>query len=100
SPPPAAKGAPPEPPPPLPHQRPPGPPPPDGQRMPPPPPIPGAVPPRTQGTRPLPHDIRETTLPPSLTASLARLAGREPPKSPEPARDPMPPPPQRSRSEA
>lgn len=97
----AAKGAPPEPPPPLPHQRPPGGPPLDGQRMPPPPPIPAAMPPRTQGTRPLPHAVRETTLPPSLTASLARLAGREPPKSSEPPRDPPPPPsPQRSRSDA
>lgn len=96
----AGKGAPPGPPPPLPHERPPGGPPPlDGQRMPPPPPIPGPLPSRTQGTRPLPHAVRETTLPPSLTASLARLAGREPPKS-EPPRDPGPPPPQRSRSDA
>ncbi|HWV83643.1 MAG TPA: EAL domain-containing protein [Hyphomicrobiaceae bacterium] len=97
-PPAAAKGAPPEPPPPLPHQRPPSPPPLDGQRTPPPPPIPGPLPPRTQGTRPLPHAVRETTLPPSLTASLARLAGREPPKSPEPPREAASPPPQRSRS--
>ncbi len=92
----APNGALPEPPP-MPHeQRPPGPPPHDGQRMP--PPIPGPVPsPRTQGTRPLPHTIRETTLPASLTASLARLAGRDPHRAPEPPREPVPPPPERNR---
>ncbi len=93
----AANGGPREPAPPLPHQRPTGPPPLDGQRMPQPPPVPGNVPPHTQGNRPLPHAVRETTLPASLTASLARLAGREPPRSPEPPRDAVPPP-ERSRS--
>ena len=95
----APNGAPPGSPQPMPHeQRPPGPPPShDGQRMP--PPIPGPVPsPRTQGTRPLPHTIRETTLPASLTASLARLAGREPQRTAEPPpREPVPPPPERNR---
>jgi diguanylate cyclase (GGDEF)-like protein/PAS domain S-box-containing protein len=92
-PPPTANGAPPMappgPPPPLPHQRASHPPPHEGQRMPP-PPLNGAVP-RTQSNRPLPHTMRETTLPPSLTASLARLAGREPPRPPEPPLDDAPP---------
>jgi diguanylate cyclase (GGDEF)-like protein/PAS domain S-box-containing protein len=92
-PPPASlNGAPPEPPPLLPHQRSAGPPSDDGRPMPPPPPIVSGTPPRTQGSRPLPHTVRETTLPPSLSASLARLAGREPPRGPEPPRDATPPP--------
>ncbi|MFN3744661.1 MAG: hypothetical protein ACK4TL_08150 [Hyphomicrobiaceae bacterium] len=100
-PPPAGKnGAPPEPPPLLPHQRSAGPPPDEGQRTPPPPPpIPSATPTRTQAARPLPHTVRETTLPPSLSASLARLAGREPHRGPEPPRDATPPP-ERKRSGA
>jgi hypothetical protein len=54
--------------------------------------------PRTIGNRPLPHTVRETTLPAALSASLARLAGREPPRPPEPPKAPAPP--DRERSEA
>ncbi|MBN9262262.1 MAG: hypothetical protein J0J14_15580 [Hyphomicrobium sp.] len=67
------------------------PPPSEGQRMPPPPLMPNGAAPRTQGNRPLPHTMRETTLPPSLTASLARLAGRDPARAPEPPLDDAPP---------
>jgi diguanylate cyclase (GGDEF)-like protein len=86
------------PPPLLPHQR--GSPPPlDGKGPPLPPPMAGNGAPRTIGNRPLPHTVRETTLPAALSASLARLAGREPPRSPpEPPAAPAPP--DRERSEA
>ncbi len=60
------------------------------------PPPPGANgAPRTQGHRPLPHTVPETTLPAALRASLDRLAGREPPRPPT-----TPTPPDRERSDA
>ena len=75
------------PPPLLPHQR--RAPPPNVHR--PPPPVGSAQ--RTQGTRTMPHAVRETTLPASLAASLARLAGAETSSSHpiEPPLDPAPP---------
>jgi len=74
-PPPAgANGARAEPPPPLPHQR-----------------APNGGAPHSQDNRPMPYSMRETTLPASLTASLDRLAGRQPARPPEPPRDDAPP---------
>lgn len=80
-PPPPPAGPPPE----LPHQRQAGP-----------PPMPGAAPPQVPNPRPLPHAVRETTLPASLTASLERLAGKRAPELPHET----PPPPERTRSGA
>jgi diguanylate cyclase (GGDEF)-like protein len=86
------------PPPLLPHQR-PAPPPLDAKRPPPPRPPPGSNgAPRTVVSRPLPHTVRESTLPAALSASLARLAGAEPPRPP-PSSTP-PPPPDREKSDA
>ena len=71
------------PPPLLPHQR-VGSPPPNGNGSPIPSPPSANGAPRTQGHRPLPHTLPETTLPPALRASLDRLAGRQatPPPAP------------------
>jgi len=71
------------PPPLLPHQR-VGSPPPNGNGSPIPSPPGANGAPRTQGHRPLPHTLPETTLPPALRASLDRLAGRQatPPPAP------------------
>ena len=87
----ATNGSAPPPPPLLPHQM--GAPPSPNGKGPPPPPPPGASGvPRGPVNRPLPHSVRETTLPAALRASLDRLAGRESPAPPSP--------PDRERSDA